>query len=86
MESTSQQLKFEAESLQKDLDNAHEALEAAKSSLNKASTEEIDLQIQVGQRKSTYDEAKQALHEIEQKMSGLISTIKQITKEKNIRG
>jgi len=83
MDSVSQQIKFEAESLKKDLENANESLELAQTSLNKASAEEVDLQIQVGQRKLAYDEAKQALSNVEQMITTLSSTIKELTTEKN---
>lgn len=83
MESVSQQLKFEAESLRKDLASAEEAVEKAENSLNKASSEEIDLQIQVGQQKTSYDEAKDHLSEIEGQIAEVVAIIKKLTKEKN---
>ena len=75
-------MKFESETLKKDLNTAVEAVENAKTSLSKASSEEVDLQIKVGEQKAMYDEAKENLNAINVQIEEVMSMLKRLNKEK----
>jgi structural maintenance of chromosome 2 len=82
LESQSQTLSLELESLQADVAAANEAVHAAEKALDEAIIIEHDLQIKVGLTKAKYDEAKAATETVEEKMAEVSSILKQLGKEK----
>jgi len=82
VESQSQTLGLELESLLAEVAASNEAVNTAEKALNGANSNENDLQIRVGETKVKYDEAKTATGEVEAKMSSVSSELKDQAKDK----
>jgi Chromosome segregation ATPases len=82
VESQSQTLSLELESLQAEVVAAKEAVKIAEKVLDDANRSESDLQIKVGLIKAKYDEAKTATKNIEDKMTEVSSALKNLGQQK----
>lgn len=82
IETQSQTMVMELESLQTEVIASKEAVKVAEKALQETESVESDLQMKVGEIKSKYDEAKASTAEVETKMTNVSSELKKLGKEK----
>ena len=83
VESQSQTLSMELESLQAEVVAAEEAVRVAHRAVQEASSEEADLQIQVASVRALYEEAKGKREEIEQQMTNCSAELVRLNRERS---
>ena len=73
---------LELESLKAEVEAAEEAVKVAEKAANAASSKEADLQMEVGQARSSFEEASDALDSVKKQMSGFSSELVTLGKER----